>query len=496
MSATPPTGARRALFSPPAAPLTSAPASGTLVYSIREALPLADYASRFVKLEPAGRELKGRCPFHEDDTPSFYISPSKGVYNCHGCGASGNVIHFHANIKDMAYDQAKRELATELGLISRNPLSPELQVLADAARTYASCLTRDPTSDKTPGTGEAQTYLHERGLSPGTIARFGIGYCPPGAPQPGGRTATLTLRAAGLVSESGRNLMTGRITFPIRNVDGQVVAFGGRQLVSAEQNPENRSPKYMNTGESANFRKSEILFGLYESRPGMRREGCAVIVEGYMDVAVLHGHGLDNTVAVMGATAGERAFEPLWAATRRVVFCMDGDRAGQAGALRSVMNAARTMKDGCVIGVVELPAGMDPDEFVLAHGADAFRERCRTATPLTEFLCRTELAKLGGVDALATAESRAAFRLGMDQVAEAFVAAPILREEIARQAEAVCMTEVMGAAAGIAGVGASTAELEQAIAVLEELKRERAVCAPAIPDAQPEGARPATRNRP
>jgi DNA primase len=461
----------------------------TLVQRIKDKLSVVEYASRFTQLKATGAnkaEFNGKCPApnHDDKAPSFYANADNGLFHCHGCGISGNVIQLYAIMNGLDPVDAKFDLGRELGVFNERVLDSAEAMLASAARRFHDQLARKE---------DALAYLRERGLRQETIERFNIGFCwgrefldfREEAQQ---RTAIETGLAR---EETGKAYMAGRITFPVRDASGRTVGFGGRLVPSP--NFEARGPKYMNGPETAWFKKSELLYGFYEAGSGISRTGYAVVVEGYMDVAVLHQEGLDNTVGVMGASANNLAYTALWAKTKRAIFCLDGDAAGDRGALRSVMEAAPTMEDGCEIGVARLPAGMDPDQYVLQYGAGAFRNLCERAVPLSRFLMEARSAHFD----LSYPEGRVAFLEEAKSVASVFAAAPTLREQIVTEARAINAASLVDFALEVTGVGEKLEQqtVRDAIALLQRRLSKLDATAPSADPSTAAPAKPTTRPR-
>jgi DNA primase len=439
----------------------------TLMQRIKDKMPLLDYVKRFrdMKASPGtAGEYYGKCisPDHKDDGPSFYVSTQKQVFHCKGCGISGNVVQAYAIINNMSDEDAKFALGRELGVMRERRLDDAESMLSSASSRYIWQLGRKE---------DALSYLRgERRLTDETIARFGIGFCW------GSELRDVSPEQRKLAIEAGlgrpenpeladsplRSFMAGRITFPVRDRSGRVVGYAGRLVPKSFKS---NGPKYLNTPETPWFHKSELLYGAYEASSGISKSGFAAVVEGYMDVVALHQSGVDNAVAVMGASANEKTFLTLWAMTRRIVFCLDGDAAGDAGALRSVLAAAPTMEDGCSIEVARLPSGVDPDEFVLEHGADAFRALCERATPLSRFLME---ARAHAHD-LSYPEGRARFMSDADEVAGLFSKAPLVREQIIAEARSINNASLVQAALDITGIAenVSPEELRGAIALMQ-----------------------------
>ena len=446
----------------------SAAGGETLIAQIKRRKPLDEEIGSYVKLKPAsgGQEMVGKCCFHEDDTPSLYVNPSEGTYCCRGCGATGNVVHFRAHMTGLDYNDAKMELAKELGLLQERVVDGPQRVLNMTFDRYRRAFA---------GCRNAQEYAHKRGISPEIVEKFGIGYCWGNEFEKVDANFIADAKKAGLYSEkSGRSYLGGRLTFPIRKKNGEVIAFAGRTLerssppVAKPGDPERKPPpKYLNTPETSYFNKSATLYGLHESKSGISKSGFALAVEGYMDVVMLHQYGFDNAVSIMGADANELAFETLWGMTNSLVFCLDGDEAGQKGTMRTVKKAALAMEDGQSISVAFLPDGMDPDEFVRAHGADAFADVMKSPVPLSKYLISEAARKYD----LAVAEQRAAFQSEMKEAADLFPNAPRIGAELAREVDFVCMAAIIRDTLKGQGLGSTRQEVEAIIDVLEQRVR-------------------------
>src|SRR5215471_1793507 len=355
---------------------------------------IAEIVGARVALKKAGSNLKGLCPFHGEKTPSFTVSPTKGFYHCFGCGQHGSAIGFLMAYDNLGFPEAVEALAEMLGMeVPRDAVHTDERrgehdelyaLLREADQIYRAALRDSP---------QAIAYLKKRGIDGPTAGRFSMGYAPDGwdtiLKALGTSDARLAqLKVAGLLSENdgGRRYdkFRDRIMFPIRNVRGQIIGFGGRVLDSGE-------PKYLNSPETPIFRKGQELYGLFEAKrnPGKPKE--IIVVEGYLDVASLVQFGVENVVATLGTAMTNDNLKRLTRLTDRVVFCFDGDRAGRAAAWRA-METALPYGGGTVeIKFLLLPEGDDPDTFVRAQGADAFRALAAEAAPLSDFLVR-ELA--------------------------------------------------------------------------------------------------------
>jgi DNA primase len=350
---------------------------------------IAEVVGTRVTLKRAGSNYKGLCPFHGEKTPSFSVSPAKGFYHCFGCGAHGTAIGFLMAYDNLEFPEAVEALAEMMGLevprestgrAERKDDNDELYaLLREADQIYRAALR---SSDR------AIAYLKKRGIDGATAGRFGIGYAPDAWDtmllKLGTSEARITkLMQAGLLStnDSGRRYdrFRDRIMFPIRSARGHVIGFGGRVLDTGE-------PKYLNSPETPIFRKGHELYGLFEARQNPGKPKAIIVVEGYLDVASLVQFGIENVVATLGTAMTAENMKRLTRLTDRVIFCFDGDRAGRAAAARA-MEAALPFGGGMVdLKFLLLPEKDDPDTFVRAHGAEAFRELADRAVSLPEFL--------------------------------------------------------------------------------------------------------------
>jgi DNA primase len=364
-----------------------------------------------VPLKKAGREYKACCPFHDEKTPSFWVSPDKQFYHCFGCGAHGTALGFLMQHDQLPFPEAVEELAGRLGLTVPHeggggaPRAGEelTELLGRVAGFYREQLALSE---------RAQAYLRGRGLDAAIIDRFRIGYAPDswnevlrhfGATDESRRA----LLAAGLIieresprtgSEPWYDRFRDRIMFPIRDPRGRVLGFGGRLLGAGE-------PKYLNSPETALFHKGQELYGLHEirlARTALRR---LIVVEGYMDVVRLHQAGLACAVATLGTATTPEHLKRVFRLVGEVVFAFDGDRAGRAAAWRALQNALPELREGREIRFLFLPEGEDPDSLVGREGSAGFEARLAAAQPLSEYLA----AQLREQADLAHADGRAKY---------------------------------------------------------------------------------------
>jgi DNA primase len=367
-----------------------------------------------VELKKAGREYRACCPFHNEKTPSFWVSPQKQFYHCFGCGAHGTALGFLMEYDKLSFPEAIEELAGRLGLdvpreASSTPdNSGSTQPLYDlnlkVAKYFASVL---------PGDARAREYARKRGLTRDTVERFMIGFAPNSwnevlkrfGPTEADRKVLLE---CGLVIERERtdsrtldrhyDRFRDRLMFPIRDSRGRVLAFGGRIVDQGE-------PKYLNSPETLLFHKGRELYGLYEVRQSRTTLKRLMVVEGYMDVARLHQAGVNYAVATLGTATTPEHLRRIFKLVNEVVFCFDGDKAGRAAAWRALGNALAEARDGRQIRFLFLPEGHDPDSLVGEEGREAFEKRLDGALPLSEYLANA----LGEQVDLSHADGRAQF---------------------------------------------------------------------------------------
>jgi DNA primase len=340
-----------------------------------------------VPLKRAGREFQARCPFHDERTPSFTVSPTKQFYHCFGCGAHGSAIKFLMDYDRLEFLDAVEELAQRAGMTVPRATRPAptgefdemLAALDAAARFFQRQL---ESSDK------ARAYLERRGVDAVSVRRFGIGYAADAwealkAALGSDERRLRVLDKAGLLSknEQGRvyDKFRDRIMFPIRDRRGRVIAFGGRVLEKDD------GPKYLNSPETPLFHKGRELYALYEARQANAKLARLIVVEGYMDVVSLFQYGLTQAVATLGTATTKDHAELLFRNAADVYFCFDGDRAGRAAAWRAVESVLPRMRDGRQALFLFLPDGEDPDTLVRQEGLAGFEQRLREATPLSEF---------------------------------------------------------------------------------------------------------------
>ena len=390
---------------------------------------VVEVVGRHVKLRKGGANFMGLCPFHNEKSPSFSVSPTKQFYHCFGCGAHGTALTFLIEYSGFTFPDAVRDLAQSVGMTvpdtrarahetgggggegagavpfdeSRSRSTAIIEALEVAAGFYRNTLRGSP---------RAIDYLKGRGLTGEIAGRFGLGYAPDG--WNGLQSAFEDYRSpvlgdAGLViakqddndedpAATARvyDRFRDRVMFPIRNTRGRVIGFGGRIIDDGE-------PKYLNSPETPVFQKGHELYGLFEARQAIREEGFALVVEGYMDVVALAQLGVANAVATLGTACTPNHVQKLLRQTDRVTFSFDGDKAGQKAAWRALEASLPLATDEKALSFLFLPPEHDPDSYIRANGRDAFLDAVKAAVPLSEYVLR-EIARTND---LRTAEGRA-----------------------------------------------------------------------------------------
>lgn len=354
---------------------------------------IIDLIDARVKLKKQGKNWHACCPFHNEKSPSFTVNGEKQFYHCFGCGAHGNAIDFLMNYDKLEFVETVEELAAMHNLevpyeagngpsqIERHQRQSLYQLMDGLSAFYQQSLTQ-------PAAEPARQYLERRGLSSDVIARFAIGYAPPGWDNVLKRFGAnqenrQSLIDAGMLvtNDQGRSYdrFRERVMFPIRDKRGRVMGFGGRVLG-------NDTPKYLNSPETDIFHKGRQLYGLYEAQQDNDEPQRLLVVEGYMDVVALAQYGINYAVASLGTSTTADHIQLLFRVTKNVICCYDGDRAGRDAAWRALETALPYMSDGRQLRFMFLPDGEDPDTLVRQEGKAAFEARMEQAMPLSTFL--------------------------------------------------------------------------------------------------------------
>lgn len=343
------------------------------IEEVRDRVSITDVIRGHVALKRKGRDLWGCCPFHQEKSPSFQVKEAEGYYHCFGCGAHGNAFDFVMQMQGLPFPEAVERLANQAGvIIEREKVNPVLQ----KKRTDGlSALERATVWFERGLKGEAKDYLFKRGLVAQTLKKFRLGYAPEGwrnlkdsLQQEGFSEAVLKETALVRQGERGGepyDTFRARLMFPIENMQGKVVAFGGRVFDGSE-------PKYLNSPQTPFFNKSHLLYGLYHAAPHIRRQQQALLVEGYMDVIALHQAGVQTAVAPMGTAVTEDQIALLWRYYENPTVCLDGDDAGRNAALKLAWRVLPILKPGKTLSFCMLPQKHDPDSFIQEQGVAAF----------------------------------------------------------------------------------------------------------------------------
>ena len=383
---------------------------------LRARITLSSLVMRSVKLTRAGREWKGCCPFHDEKTPSFYVNDAKQFYHCFGCGAHGDAISWMVDHNGLAFMDAVKELAAEAGIEvpAPDPVAAKkaeacaglIDVTEAAQRFFVESLAGSSG-------GAARDYLQKRGLAPATLRDFGFGWAPDerqALPRALSQFPEELLAEAGMraANEAGERYdrFRGRVMLPIHDARGRVIAFGGRILEKRANEPKGGVAKYLNSPDTPLFDKGRILYNLHRAAPAVRQTGRVVVVEGYMDVIALAQAGIAEAVAPLGTALTEMQLELLWRMAEVPVLCFDGDAAGQRAAMRAIARALPLLAPMRSLGIVRLPAGLDPDDLIRQRGAEAMRRLLDEPASLVDTLWAFER----DAQPLATPEAKAGLK--------------------------------------------------------------------------------------
>ena len=377
------------------------------IQSLLSRVDIVDVIDHRVPLKKAGANYQACCPFHNEKSPSFTVSPTKQFYHCFGCGAHGTAIGFLMEYAGLNYVDAIKALADQAGMVVPETATPNpvrvqqtaslVEVMQRAEQYYRQQLKLSIT---------AIDYLKKRGLTGEIAARFGLGYAPNGWQNLEAvfeQYANPVLHEAGLVvvNDAGQRYdrFRDRVMFPIINQKGDVIGFGGRVLDGGE-------PKYLNSPETPLFQKGSELYGLFQARRAIRDAGRVIVVEGYMDVVALAQHGVEYAVATLGTATTATHIQKLLRHTDEVIFCFDGDSAGQRAAWRALEHSLAIVTDSSRLGFLFLPESHDPDSYVREFGRAEFEAfMSKSVVPLSAYLFR----QISQQHDLSTDEGKSAF---------------------------------------------------------------------------------------
>jgi DNA primase len=366
--------------------------AGSTAERVKQQADIVRVVGEYVRLKKTGKDFSGLCPFHQEKTPSFTVSPIKQIFYCFGCGKGGDIFNFVMEMERCEFPDALRIVAEKCGISipKPKPSSPAERTQSNVRATLVEMHREAQTFfvNQLQGTAEgklARAYLEDRGLNKATIDRFGIGYAPSGGDSLlrhlKRKYAEKLLPESGLVSreQDGTRLFDRfrrRITFPIANESGKIVAFGCRALGDDQ-------PKYLNSPETPIYSKSNVLYHLDRAKEALRRSDFAVLVEGYMDAIAVARAGISNVVASCGTSLAEPQIKLLGRFTKRVIVNYDPDTAGQAATERSI---AILLEQDFEVRVLALPGKSDPDKFIREQGAEAYAKLLKESPPYVDYL--------------------------------------------------------------------------------------------------------------
>ncbi len=370
-----------------------------ILEDIRLKADIVQVISEYVRLQKKGKNYVGNCPFHQETSPSFTVTPGKQIFYCFGCHAGGNVFKFIMMQHNVTFPEAVKMLGDRFGVRVPSGYSPKVRekLRKEEKAWKINALARDYYHHvllKRPEGAPAREYLEERGISQEVISDFKLGFAPPGWDElikymRGKGVGISNLLEVGLAVGGDRKIydrFRSRLMFPITDALGRVVGFGGRVLGDG-------LPKYLNTPETEFFSKSRVLYGLDRARRHIRDTGYVIITEGYMDTIAAHQYGFSNAVASLGTSLTREHGRLLVNYAEEIIIAFDADAAGVAATIRGL---EMLQELGCRVRVLTLPEGKDPDEFLRTRGAGEFRRQIEQAVPLVEFRLQKALEKHGG----------------------------------------------------------------------------------------------------
>ena len=362
----------------------------SFIQEILNRIDVVDVVDQRVKLKKAGANYVACCPFHQEKSPSFTVSPSKQFYHCFGCGAHGSAISFLMEYDGLTFIESVQSIANQLGLAVPNDQSNAKKDKADDFKLEEILKRANQHFKKNLRSSElAINYLKQRGLTGAVAREFQIGYAIDdwqGLKKEFKNYEEPKLQTAGLVqkNDSGKiyDRFRNRIIFPIINAKGNIIGFGGRVINKEDQ------PKYYNSPETPLFKKSYEVYGLPQAKKGIREDNNILIVEGYMDVISLYQHGIQNAVATLGTATTIYHLKKLIRYSKKITFCFDGDHAGKEAAWKALNTAVEILEDDYEFYFLFLPEGEDPDTFITKKSIQDFKKYIDQATPLTEFIVK------------------------------------------------------------------------------------------------------------
>lgn len=367
-----------------------------IIETVRLRSDIVYVVSRYVQLKKKGKNFTGSCPFHDDRTPSFTVTPEKQIFHCFGCNVGGDVFKFLMLKENLSFYEAVKSLAEQAGVVipeDDNPAAHKRDARRESLKQLNNLAKEFFVKNlQHHEAAAARRYLEGRGLSTEVLERFQMGFARPGwqvlldyLGQKGFKAQDIVEAGLAVKGETGRiyDRFRNRVMFPIWDASGRVVGFGGRVL-------DDTPPKYLNSPETAFFNKGRILYGLHQARQSIREKGYVIIVEGYMDVITAHQYGITNTAASLGTAFTVEHGRLLMNYSRNVVIAYDADAAGIAATIRGL----DVLQDlGCEVSVVSIPDGKDPDDFLRRYGVEPWEELIRRSSSLIEYKLRHAAGK-------------------------------------------------------------------------------------------------------
>jgi len=357
---------------------------------IRDSIDIVEVVKSYVHdLKPAGKDFKALCPFHSEKTPSFYVSPSKNIFHCFGCKAGGDVFKFVMQIENISYPQAVKKLASKVGIEIQETdeeVSTDRKKILEILRNVSDFYNRYLLNSQEALS--ARNYLNERGVNQSIIEKFHLGYAPGGNKifEEGKKKYSVELLfKTGLLSISEKDkkpydFLRNRIVFPIYDIMGNVIAFGGRTLEKDIQ------PPYINTPDTSVYSKSRSLYGLFQGKNTIAKIKKVIVLEGYIDVLICHQYGFENAVAPLGTAITSEQIRTLSRSAEEIIFVFDSDESGRNAALRA---GEMCLEEGIHSSICSLPEGIDPDEYILRYGKEKFNSLISSGVNPVEF--KTEI---------------------------------------------------------------------------------------------------------
>ncbi len=358
-----------------------------ILQQFKNKINLSDYLSNFISLEKRGNSFVGKCPFHNEKTPSFSVSNEKGLFYCFGCGVGGNVFTFLKKYKNISFQEALKIIADYLGIELKTVSSKEIGKITNLYNLLANI--NQVFKANLENNSFARNYLKKRGIDHSSIKKFNIGLC---NQDLGNFNKILNLKGfsendikeAGLIIESNEDKrlflrFQNRITFPIYNMLGKVVGFGGRTIV-------NSKIKYINSPESILFKKSDNIYGLWQNKESIKNRNNLFLVEGYLDVISLYSKKVDNSVATLGTSLSQTQIEKIWSYTNNPIMCYDGDNAGLRAMNQLSLKILKFLKPGKTMKFMTLPDGDDPDSFIQKNSKEEFYNYSNQSLNLSDLI--------------------------------------------------------------------------------------------------------------